>query len=490
MKKTFVAEIKHIFKNKWRIITFILMLFTPFIYGFLYMNAFWSPFQHVSNLKIGIVDRNQTDMSNKLTNTIVKNNITIANQIYKLKKVKDNKNSKNLVDSGEYAAILEIPKEFKKGIESISNVFQENIGIIYKTIEKPIQEKYKSIKEIIEDKKFPETNSWKIGFKPNSKISTNYIMNEFKKNAKGKLLFYNSFKHNYLKGEITNFLGESLDLYFNIISNPLYFYTNKIIDKIDKITGISKKDIKKIKDEFHKVIKSFIPNKNDINKLLDLRRTTSKLVNTYGFGLSPYFISIALWAGSLTMGLIIKNKRYIKTEGTLKHYFGKWLVWIFAGIIQSLILLISITLQGVNLGWKYQWELFLFVIFCSIIFVSIVQAVSYSFRYSDLGEFAIIILLIIQLISCSGTFPVEMQNIVFRIISPVIPFTYVIEIIREIFWEPNILLILKNIIILFVFPTFIIPISLLINWRFDKKNLSLNNNIKTYKSFEIHLGDY
>jgi len=56
-----------------------------------------------------------------------------------------------------------------------------------------------------------------------------------------------------------------------------------------------------------------------------------------------------------------------------------------------------------------------------------------------------------------------MQNIIFKILHPIAPFTYSIKGIREIFYEPDIGVIFENMAILLVFPTITLSAGLLIN---------------------------
>ena len=189
------------------------------------------------------------------------------------------------------------------------------------------------------------------------------------------------------------------------------------------------------------------------------------------------------------MTFLFKNERHVKDVSTTRHYFGKSMAWVLTGWIQTTILLTAVTLQGVNLGFGSQWELFLFGYFISMVFSLIVQAVSYSMRYGDLGEFAVVILLVLQLISSSGTFPVEMQNIIFKIAHPIAPFTYAIQGIREIFADTQLDVLFLNMGALLLFPIVIIPITLLLNWRFDKRTRKMVDGKYEYESYEIHMGD-
>jgi len=128
----------------------------------------------------------------------------------------------------------------------------------------------------------------------------------------------------------------------------------------------------------------------------------------------------------------------------------------------------------------------LFVYFVSAIFSIFVQGIVFSIRYGDIGDFVVVILLVLQLVASSGTFPVEMQNVIFKVIHPVAPFTYSIQGIREIFETPDIGYIFMNMGILIIFPIVSISIALTRNILFDNKTYMLQ---KKYKSFEIHMGD-
>ena len=284
---------------------------------------------------------------------------------------------------------------------------------------------------------------------------------------------------------MTNFLSQSNSLVIKVMFPDLLSAIKDLSNKpaikllISKLTGIVigndpasqwRNLVQTLKD---KIITKSAPN-----------------IKTYGFGLAPYFISIALWAGALVMTFVIKNERHIKTEGTMKHYFGKTLLWVISGWIQTLILITVAWLQGVDLGFENQWELYLMALLTSTIFTMTVQAASYTMRYGDMGEFLVVILLVLQLTSSSGTFPVEMQNIIFKIIHPIVPFTYSIDAIREIFWNPDWLVIVEDSLVLMLFPIIFIPITLTINYLFDKKTVKVINGIKTYKSFEKHMGDF
>ena len=506
MWKTFRAELEHIMKNKWRLVGFIVMLFIPLVYGFLYMNAYWAPFKHVDRLKIAVVSRDGNDKTSKL---LIKElhgqgTLSVGNQIYnvedKTDELKDH--PREAVESGEYAAVIVIPKGYGS---SRRTIYEFLYSLLKDEADKSITKEFNGWLSA-QSPNFLKSNLGKLIIDLNSKkkgvtiemfiknSSVDALLKAAQKDIKsdhvpgkenyGAVTFINSYKHSYLAGEMTNFLSQSNSLVMKVMFPNIKEIIKKINDNhlvsiIESIWGI------KIGSDGISQWRNFVQTIRE--KIIT---KTAPNVNTYGFGLAPYFISIALWAGALVMTFVIKNERHIKTQGTFRHYFGKTLLWVLAGWMQTLILITAIWIQGVDLGFEHQWELYMMALFTSTIFTMTVQAASYTMRYGDMGEFLVVILLVLQLISSSGTFPVEMQNIIFKIIHPIVPFTYSIDAIREIFWNPDWVAIMENVAILMLFPIVLIPITLAINYRFDRKTVKIINNIKTYESFEIHMGDF
>jgi uncharacterized phage infection (PIP) family protein YhgE len=82
----------------------------------------------------------------------------------------------------------------------------------------------------------------------------------------------------------------------------------------------------------------------------------------------------------------------------------------------------------------------------------------------------------LQLVSSSGTFPVETENSFFVFISKILPFTYTVQWIRELFVYTDTSIILRNLGILFIYICVLVPFSLVINLFFDyKTRLKIEN---------------
>ncbi|MGG4394212.1 YhgE/Pip domain-containing protein [Paenibacillus thiaminolyticus] len=152
-------------------------------------------------------------------------------------------------------------------------------------------------------------------------------------------------------------------------------------------------------------------------------------IPNYGSAMSPFFTTLALWVGGLlliSMLIVdIENKHEYKSY---EAYFGRLLTFVTLGIGQATI----VTLGDMFLLKTYVLHKFWFVLFgiyISIIFVTIVYTLVSVF--GNVGKALSIVLLVFQLASSGGTFPIQMTPAFFQKLHPFLPFTHAIAIMRE-----------------------------------------------------------
>ena len=153
-------------------------------------------------------------------------------------------------------------------------------------------------------------------------------------------------------------------------------------------------------------------------------------VPNYGTGFAPYFIPLALWVGALILFLIIKVNA-VAVEGASKKTvaLSKFITLSFLGTIQAIIL---DTVLILVLGLNVQNVLFfyLFTILMSWCFIAIIQFLVTCF--GEAGKFLAIVILMLQLTSSAGTFPLELIPQFFQKINPFLPMTYNVIGLREV----------------------------------------------------------
>jgi putative membrane protein len=179
---------------------------------------------------------------------------------------------------------------------------------------------------------------------------------------------------------------------------------------------------------------------NDINANDDIYDMFAKPVSltdkpihdvpNYGTGFAPYFLSLSLFVGALVISIIFPMREPAVTpQSGFGWFFGKFGVLMFAGIFQAL-LADSILLWGLGLEVTSIPLFIMMSILASWTFLSIVQFLVTSL--DNPGRFIGILILILQLTSSAGTYPIELVPEFLQHFSNFLPMTYTISAFRAI----------------------------------------------------------
>lgn len=173
-------------------------------------------------------------------------------------------------------------------------------------------------------------------------------------------------------------------------------------------------------------------------------------VKKYGEGLAPYFISLSLWLGAMFINLVLTliDKLKLADNKFYNSFLGKYSVGVVLVTIQSIVLAISLN-AGLGLDAIKTPYLYLNNIFTSIVFFSVMYGLSAAFGVMSTP--ISFVLLILQLSSCAGTFPIETAPTFYRVVSTFIPMTYTVNIVRMILSGINHSGLMHNISILLTF---------------------------------------
>ena len=148
-------------------------------------------------------------------------------------------------------------------------------------------------------------------------------------------------------------------------------------------------------------------------------------VPNYGTGFAPYFVSLGLFVGALLMTIVFNMKDPAgKPRNGISWFLGKFGVVAVIGVIQAL-LVDAVLLFGLGMEVK-SIPLFLFVsIITSLAFMTLIQLLVTTM--GDPGRFIAIIILILQLTTSAGTFPLELIPKVLQPINNLLPMTYTVQ---------------------------------------------------------------
>ena len=173
-------------------------------------------------------------------------------------------------------------------------------------------------------------------------------------------------------------------------------------------------------------------------------------IENYGSAMTPFYTVLSIWVGSLLMSSLLTTK--VEDEENkykpYQKYFGRGLLFVIISLFQTLI----ITLGDMYVLGTQATSPFRFVIFAlliSLLFSSIIYTIVCIL--GNVGKAVCIVLLVLQLGSSGGTFPIQMTSEFFQALYPKVPFTYSIGLLREAVGGVYIPAVERDIKILFIY---------------------------------------
>ncbi|MDE3838142.1 hypothetical protein C0966_01920 [Bacillus methanolicus] len=172
-------------------------------------------------------------------------------------------------------------------------------------------------------------------------------------------------------------------------------------------------------------------------------------VPNYGTGFAPYFLSLGLFVGALVLTVIypIREPAAVPRNG-FSWFFGKFGVMAIAGLIQAIIS--DIVVLGVlGLEVKSVPLFVLFSIITSLAFMALIQFLVTMF--DNPGRFIAILILIFQLTTSAGTFPLELIPESLQHFHAFLPMTYSVKGFKAVISSGNFSFMWENFMILLIY---------------------------------------
>ena len=161
---------------------------------------------------------------------------------------------------------------------------------------------------------------------------------------------------------------------------------------------------------------------------LNLSKTDNDQVSVNGIAMAPYMISVALFVAAISTNMI-----FAKLPSG-RHPESRW-AWLKsrAEINGIIAVLAGILVYGgvhlIGLTANHEMRTFILIILTSLVFMSMVTAL--TTWNSRIGAFFSLILLLLQLASSAGTYPLALTNDFFRAINPWLPMSYSVSGLRQ-----------------------------------------------------------
>ena len=152
-------------------------------------------------------------------------------------------------------------------------------------------------------------------------------------------------------------------------------------------------------------------------------------VPNYGYALSPYVLSLSLFVGALVLNVIYPiRKTFSEQESAIRWWLSKASVAGVAAFMQATILML-VMVFFLGLAPEHPAHFIGAIYLTSFAYMSIVSLL--VIVLDNPGRFLAMVLLVFQLGSSEGTFPIQTANGFFQAINPLVPMTYSIRALRQ-----------------------------------------------------------
>ncbi|TQK43941.1 putative membrane protein [Streptomyces sp. SLBN-118] len=151
----------------------------------------------------------------------------------------------------------------------------------------------------------------------------------------------------------------------------------------------------------------------------------------YGTGFAPYFIPLSLWVGAMVAYMIIQplNRRALAAGASAwRIALAGWLPVAAIGVVQVAALM-SVLHWAVGLKMAYAAGTIGFLALVTCSFAAIIQWL--NARFGAAGRILVLAVLMLQLTSAGGTYPVQTSPGFFNAIHPFLPMSYVVDALRR-----------------------------------------------------------
>jgi putative membrane protein len=151
-----------------------------------------------------------------------------------------------------------------------------------------------------------------------------------------------------------------------------------------------------------------------------------------GTGFAPYFIALSLWFGSIMLFFVVDiHKVHASGSYPISYFVSKYVALASVSLAQAVICMfvlhtalgLTTRLPAIQL---YTLAIITGLSFSAILFLLI------GVLGSNLGRFVSVIVLMLQLTSSGGSYPVEMTPAFIRFLHPYLPMTYAVEGFRQV----------------------------------------------------------
>ncbi|WP_433203629.1 YhgE/Pip family protein [Dactylosporangium sp. CS-047395] len=162
-----------------------------------------------------------------------------------------------------------------------------------------------------------------------------------------------------------------------------------------------------------------------------LDRETEHPAGTYGAGFAPYFLGLALWVGAMISYMVLRpltRRHLVSGAAPGRVALAGWLPALLIGVVQAtaLFLVVRFTL---GLHPAHPLAMYGFLCLTAVAFTALIQW--FGARLGPAGRLVALAVLMLQLTSSGGTYPIETTPGFLQAVHPFLPMTYVVSGLRH-----------------------------------------------------------
>lgn len=191
-------------------------------------------------------------------------------------------------------------------------------------------------------------------------------------------------------------------------------------------------------------------------------------VENNGHGMAPYMMSVGLYVACMAFTLMYPLFNDIeKAKSGFKYWLSKATVWFTISTIASIVMIGALMLFC---DFAPQQLLMTFIFATIVGAASMALVTLLSTVCGKIGEFILLVFMVINLGGSAGTYPLETSSAIFKVIHPFVPFTYSVDGFRKVISMSNVSV--SNEIIVFIGIIIICSVLtiLVYNHRIKKPN--------------------
>lgn len=197
-------------------------------------------------------------------------------------------------------------------------------------------------------------------------------------------------------------------------ASALFAASSSLGSAADSLSSVTNLDEDKLGDYFYSPVK--------------LDKTNLYVADEYGSEIAAFYIVLSMWVGGVITTVLIKPGQATGTKyNPVEVYFGKLALFLVLSVLQATVTLIGTFLLGVEIANLPVFVFSMYLVSMVFMFIeySLVSALGY------IGKGVNVIWLVLQIQSTGGIYPSKLMNPFFQLISPFMPMTYAIRMLRE-----------------------------------------------------------